>query len=491
MKRASLNLELIFDFKIGLAEQIVSQITEKILDGYLQPGLVLPSIRTLAAQLKVSVDTVVSAYKELEEQGFIKAKRGSRFVVLKNESVLIQTNEKKTPAVASIEKIKLSERARFAEELSGYFERNNYKNRPFVVYGSGLAKLLDKEWTKQAAMVARSPWNHTDYSDPAGFLPLRRAIAARLLQHRGIKCSAENVIITNGTVQNLNLVFKVLFEPGDTLAMESPSASMFSQIAFFNGLHVHHIPVSERGLTKEHVESLPTDVRGLFVSPANQTPLSVTMEENCRLAVLERAFVTKSWTLEADMENIVWYNGMPLKPLRAEEGSEHRVVYMDSFTLQFYPGIKIGYLVVPDGFEKAFAGAKLMSDRSSSEQSQTILARFLESSSYDSHLRKLRKKFRNSLSSLQKTIAQHLLGFGHLSNTKCGSHIAFHLDSIPDVEAALKLKEKGILVRPLSSFGGKCSKMNGFMMGFGSFSEEEIQKAVLEIKEVLKTFLHR
>lgn len=337
-----------------------------------------------------------------------------------------------------------------------------------------------------SSAISKTPWNHNNYSNPAGYAPLRIAIAQRLKQYRNISCDPENIIITNGSVQTINLICKVLFEYGDTIAFESPSPSLFAQITTFNDINVQYISVTEEGLDIDHLQNLKKQPSGVFVGTANQTPMSVSLSLSNKKKLLNWAIENNSWIIEDDMENIVWHTAAAEPPIRSFPGAENCVVYIDSFTLQFFPGIKIGYLIAPNGFKDAFTGAKLLFDRASPEQTQAVLAHFLMSDAYDIHRCKIAKTFQRNFQLIKILIEKELSEFGHLSMTKCGSHISFHLNKGYDVIAANELEKLGVIVQPLSSFLHDGDAQNGFMLGFGTFSQEEIEHGIKLIRHTLE-----
>lgn len=468
----------------GLARCIAEQVRNQILGGALPPGSVLPSIRSLSRDLSVSNDTVIAAYRDLAEQGLLQARRGSGFTVLEPPPARPGAERRRADRIACPVR-PLGKAARFCEERLAFFRPYNYESRPFIAYGSGLAGRLRRDWLRLSAAAARTPWRHADYSDPAGYMPLRRAVAERLLQFRGIRCSPESIIITSGTLQSLNLLFRVLTAPGSTLAVESPAPSLVSQTAEFCGLKTAFVPTDGRGFNAEALMRLPQTPSAVFAETANSTPMSTATAPERRAALLSWAARTGGWIIEDDMENLAWHGCLPLRPVRAEPGAERCTAYIDSFTLQFFPGIKTGYIVAPEGFEKALAGARLLTDRSNPEQTQSILAAYLMSDAYEDHMRRLEKRFRRNYECIDALVRSELADFGEPSHTLCGSHIAFFLREIPDAQAAEALRRRGIVTRAVSSFRSGGAAPGGLMLGFGSFSEEEIASGIAVIKEVL------
>lgn len=186
------------------------------------------------------------------------------------------------------------------------------------------------------------------------------------------------------------------------------------------------------------------------------------------------------------MEDILRYDGLALCPIRSLNDSDNFVVYCDSFTLQFFPGIKVGSIVVPKNLSRAFSGAKLLTDRSGSPQTQSVLSEFLASVFYDRHIRKLRATFKTSFETINGELTKNLLGYGSISNTVCGSHITFNLNGFTDREVLKAFNKLGFSARALSSFSPQPHHVcNGLMLGFGTYTSSEISSAIKGLRSVL------
>ncbi len=485
MTRRNSSARLIFAFRIERRSgvpayrQICSQFRTLLAEGKAAAGEKLPSIRSLALQLGVSPDTVKAAYFELQDEGLIEARRGAGCTVCGSVA-------KAAPAsgLRTARDLPLSEKALLASEAASYYRARNYVSRPFLCYGETMGYSVEKAWTRISASAARSPWAHTGYSSPKGYLPLREAIAKRLRQYRGILCSPENIVITSGTVQSLSLAASVLFRPGEKLLIESPAPSISSSVLAFCGLSLVPVPVDRDGMDIAPALERTPDARGIFTVPASQMPMSVSLSSERRQKMLSWARENNGWIIEDDMDNLAWFEGEPLPPLRAMPGAAPYVVYTDSFTLQFFPGIKLGYAVLPEPFDQAFAGAKLLSDRFSSESTQADMAAFLASEDYDIHLRKLQKLFRNRFFCLREALQKNFGDRVQVSPTRCGPHLTVQFDGVSDRTVEQEASEAGITVRALSRFSA-AAPLNGLMLGFGLFEEAALLEAAGKLRKIL------
>ena len=154
-----------------------------------------------------------------------------------------------------------------------------------------MEKTVERDWVKIAASTARSPWRHTFYSPPAGYAPLRKVIAAKLRETRGIVCGEENIVITTGSVQSLSLIAGTLFTPGDAILTEAPMLPLDAKVLDFAGLRRIPVPVDREGMVFTAPEGV-LKPKGILVTPASQMPMSVPMADARRAAILRLALDT-------------------------------------------------------------------------------------------------------------------------------------------------------------------------------------------------------
>lgn len=484
--KVSVLLSLSRESKTALCVQIEESLAARILSGELAAGERLPGTRTLARSLDVSVDTVLAAYRELAAQGFIQARPRSGYVVsgaLRKQSAETSNDFPDSGALP----IELTEQAEQAAKAALLYREGAHEARPFAGYASFMAQSLQQEWLRLSAQLARSPWLHANYTEPAGYRPLREAIALRMRQQRGLKADPDNIIVTAGTVQSLNLALSLLFARGSRILLPAPALPLYPHLVAWQGHRAVFAPSDENGLKVEGLLGDGDPAQGVLVSPASHQPLSVAMSAKRRKTLLDWAARTGGWILEDDADNGVWLTAEPMAPLAARQSNPGRVIYMGSFSQSFGPWLRTSYMVVPKTLARAFAGARLLADRCGSEQSQALLALFLRSSAYDAHMRKMQRQFRDRAELMQQLFAERLSDLGALLPARCGPRLTFvfRKDSqIRDAEAARKLSERGVVVTPLSWYRSP-DPVNGLVLGFGTFSRQEISKAFDTLEQTL------
>lgn len=486
--KVSLNLEELRikkDLKIPVYKQLSDHLKNKIVSGGLKSQDRLPSIRVLSKTLQLSADTIKTAYTDLVEEGLIISKQRSGFAVA--EVPLVYRDYKLPSSFSRNPPRQLTGKMRRAASALKRYKLPKQEAKPFACFISEKKEGLSKNWISLETKIVKSTWSGKSYGGPFGYLPLRKIIAERLRQTRGIVCEADQIIITTGTIQSLSLCAQLLFQPGDSIFAEDPSLQLFPELFSFSGISVVDVPVDSKGINVEKILEKKDEAGGALVSPSSQYPMSVTLSADRRRDLVAWANENGSWIIEDDIDNLLTYTVNPLKPIRALPGSEECTIYIDSFSLLLSPGLRLGFMVVPQNLADSFAGAKLLSDRQCPESTQGILAHFLESKAYETHLRKLLVKYRNNREILFHTLKEDLNDFGQPLGCEYGSHTAFLLNSsISDTLAAEKCASAGVQTSPISSFC-RHHKQNGLLLGFGGFEPKEVEEACRKLKAAIET----
>lgn len=465
-------------------ERIASRLRELIFSQEIVLGDSLPSLRTVAAKLSVSVDTVRGAYFILIDEGIVESKIGSGFKVvgLPPKEKLLYREE---GAAQNRVKPKQTESLRLCGKTLSYFRSDHYQTRPFLYFGETIELAKDRKWNSIVSQLNRMTWHHAGYSNPQGSVQLREAIAETLLQNRGIEADAENVVITTGTVQSLNLLSSVLLSPSDTIVLEKPSPNLVPAVFAFHKIRTSFIPVLSDGLDVEKLADCE-DCQALFTVSSNQIPMSVCTSLEKRKQMLTWAQQKGKWIFENGMEDLFW-SGNRIPAITALDRLGGNTIFLDSFTLLFFPGIRIGYIAAPKEIAKVLAGAKLLLDRTTSTKGQDYLGQYMQSDSFEVYLRKLNKIFVQRRDLLKELLETELSEFGLVSESRCGCHLTFTLtkEGVSDKDVKLLLEKRGITCRVLSEFPGEAGT-NGLVLGFALFQSEELKTAISELKQVLR-----
>ncbi len=203
---------------------------------------------------------------------------------------------------------------------------------------------------------------HLGYGHPGGMAEMRSMVSTYLRAARGVRCGPEQVVLLSGGQQAIDLVIKTLLDPGATVWVEDPGYPATAAALLAAGVHVRPVPVDAEGLdVGEGVRRAP-GARAAFVTPSHQFPLGCAMSMRRRLALLAWARDARAWVVEDDFDSEFRYSGKPLASLQGLDEAG-RVIYVGTFSKVLFPGLRLGYAVVPPALAHVFQAARFLSDR--------------------------------------------------------------------------------------------------------------------------------
>ena len=360
-----------------------------IRDGRLAPGARLPSTRELAADLRVSRNTVMLAYEQLLAEGYVVTRDRSTTSVANAQPA---TRPRASSPSRSAVSAPLSAYARRLTRLlpappaSTGRSRLRYDFR----YGEPPVDEFPREiWRRLlGARARRAARGALGYASPAGYPPLRVALAEYLKRARGIVCEPEQIVITSGSQQGFDLAARVLLDPGDVAVVEEPHYPGVTIPFEAAGARLARVPVDADGL---QTSRLPPRARLAYVTPCHQFPTGVIMPLERRLALLAWAARASAWIVEDDYVSEFRYEGHPLEALQSLD-RDGRVVYVGTFSKTLFPALRLAYLVLPPALVPAFVAAKWAADRFSATLGQEALTDFLTTGQFERYLRRAGKR---------------------------------------------------------------------------------------------------
>jgi GntR family transcriptional regulator/MocR family aminotransferase len=341
-------------------------------------------------------------------------------------------------------------------------------------------------WGRIAAHYwRRPPAQLFGLGEAAGHAPLRRVVADYLAQARAVRCDPEQVIIVSGAQQALDLVARVLLEPGDTVWMEEPGYQGARASLLASGARLVPVPVDSEGLSVKHGRALAPRARLVYCTPSHQFPLGHTMSLARRLELLAWARQTRAWILEDDYDSEYRYGSRPIPALQGLAESD-QVIYVGTFSKVLFPSLRLGYLVVPDALVDTFSIVRAVATGPSSTIEQAVLTRFIEQGHFGRHVRRMRALYQERRASLQEAAAEDLAGAVDLTLTGAGLHAVGMLRAgVDDRRVLARAARAGLDFIPLSSLYQGPEARQGLVFGFAPFPPSTIRAAVRSLAQVL------
>jgi len=463
-----------------LTNWLYGELRSAILDGRLAPGTRLPASRDFARQYQLSRGTVVSVLERLQAEGYITSRVGFGTWVNRVEAPRPARQATTTPAyirrVTSINKqpqpwIDLA----FVEGP-----------RPFRIGHPAINEFPSEIWGRIAAARARNfgSWLEKEV-DRRGYRPLRNAIAEYLRTSRGVRCTAEQIVIVSGIQQALDLLARLLLKRGDRIWMEDPGY-FGARIAFDNaGARMIAVPVNEEGLSVSAGMKACPHAKGAYVTPAHQFPLGVTMSLERRMALLSWASRAGAFVIEDDYDSEYRFEGTPVPALQSLD-NQSSVIFIGSFSKTLFPALRVGYVVLPAPLTDLFVGFRYRTDFRNSSFDQAVLCDFIADGHFARHLRRMRNLYAQRLAALMEGARQHLGGVLEISNVRAGLYTIGYLKNEMTSRQAEKLAAaQGVEVLAVDRCTLRRPDPRALLLGFGGFSELAIRQGLIRLAKAL------
>ncbi|MDE2427361.1 MAG: PLP-dependent aminotransferase family protein [Burkholderiales bacterium] len=469
--------------------QIYQVIREAVLSGSLPAGLQLPSSRDLSKELKMSRNTVTYAYEQLIAEGYLETRRGAGSFVADTVPDQIAALSPHNKATADMKDAKnnasgLSQRGQHLLQKAGVSDLQWGAFMPGV---PDVTLFPNKIWSRlQNKAWRRSRADLLTYGHAGGYFPLRVAIADYLRVARSVNCTAQQVLITTGIHQSIDLIMRMLGENGDRAWLEDPCYWGTRSVLQSQGIQPVPIPVDAEGMCL-HPSDLQHPPRFIVVTPSHQYPLGTVMSLSRRRMLLEFAAAKQAWIIEDDYDSEFRYGSRPLASLQGMDVNE-RVLYMGTFTKTLFPGLRIGFLVVPEKLADAFSTGHSELYRGGQMFTQAILSDFMQEGYFASHIRRMRLLYAGRLKRLQQAIHHHFGDSLPTGGGDAGLHLALELPAgSDDFAISHAARAIGIVARPLSRYYmHQETAKPGLLLGYACVPDEQIQPAFDKLAKIIK-----
>jgi GntR family transcriptional regulator / MocR family aminotransferase len=456
---------------IPLYRQIYNAVRQNIMNGALPFNSKLPATRAFSVTYGVSRNTVLAAFDDLIAEGFLEARVGAGTFV-----------KHKTQVNARVTKQQLSNRGLAISSTTFTIPRETQITA--FRHGIGDLKLFPWDvWTRLYKRAAHQNQNF-GYPDPAGFLPLRQAIASHIAATRAVHCSSDQIIITSGSQQAIVLAAQLLLEPNDLVWHENPGYLGARGALLAVGAQVVPVPVDEFGLDVLAGKHLAPKARLAYVTPSHQYPTGVTMSHERRLQLLKWANTANAWILEDDYDSEYRYDHRPLESLQSLD-QHGRVIYIGTFSKVLFPALRLGYMVVPANLVAAFTTARALQDRGSSLLEQYALADFMAELHFARHVRRTQKLYLERQIILRDQLGLWLPDL-ELQGFEAGIHLCAWLPKgLNDLNISRSAAQHGLEAMPISAYSQTPLARGGLFLGYAAVPSSSLRDGVRTLAQIV------
>jgi len=487
-----------------LYEQIYAAVRDAIVGGSLRPGAKIASTRALAAELSVSRFTAVTAVERLLAEGYLTSRaRSGLFVaatIPEQRMRAVASRGSARAAGAGGRAPELSQRGTALSAVVITGPRSEEGPRPFHPRRPALDAFPIRLWTRLLARHWRTGGAAAlDYGDPAGYAPLREAIAAHIGVSRGVRCAPHQIVVTSGAQQAFDMLFRILLDPGDQVWMEDPGYLDVRAALVGAGAAIVPVPVDDGGIDVDAGIRRAPRARLAVVSPSHQYPSGATLAAPRRAALLDWARGAGAWVVEDDYDCYFRYRGRPLPALQrfdaeSTHGGAGRVIYVGTFSKTMFPSLRLGFCIVPEPLVDAAVNARAVASRNAPLADQAALAAFIAEGHYDRHLRRARLIYQERHEAMRAAFARELAGVLSLLPAAAGTHVVARFvgrhgrarGASAPVRVARAAAADGLVAFPLSRYCLEPPAEDALVLGYGAITPRRIAAGAAKLGRVIE-----
>ncbi|MET9375710.1 PLP-dependent aminotransferase family protein [Streptomyces sp. NPDC002992] len=428
---------------------------EGVRTGRLTAGTRLPSSRELAADLGVSRGLVTEAYEQLTAEGYLRSDRGSGTWV--GEAV----------------RAAASQAARDLAPRAPGVQVDFHPGTP------DLALFPRAAWAAaQRSVLSALPHRALGYPDPRGLPELRTALAGMLARRRGVVADPERLVVCSGVAQASTLLGFVLRGRGmRTVGIEDPGSPEHDRLFAATGMRTEWLPMDEEGLLPGPLAA--SGVRAVVTTPSHQFPTGLAYSAARRAALLDWARAVDGYVLEDDYDGDFRYDRAPVGALQGLD--PERVAYTGSVSKSLAPGLRLGWLLVPEELVEEVVERKRTMDLGNPALDQALLAEFVTRGGYDRQLRRCQRAYRERRDALVAALERHFPGT-EVSGIAAGLHIIARVPERygPGARFVERAASAGVAVRPLEEYGTErpSDGVVRLVIGYAHLTPSEIARGV-------------
>ena len=474
-------------------QQIYRTLRAMILAGEFGKESRLPATRALAHQLGVSRNIVLLAYRHLLHEGYAGGKTGSgTYVAPELPDAILQAppRDRVTSQAPTAPRLSAFARRLAAPSLVQKIGRDRAAPYDFR-YGLPVADAFPFPlWRRLVASQARlASAESLRYGGPEGYPPLREAIADYLRRSRAVDCHADQVVVTNGSQQALDLAARVLVDAGDRVVLEEPHYPGAREAFLGAGARLIPVPVDGEGLEVARLGRLARSARVVSVTPSHQFPTGVVMSLARRLALLRWAEDTGAYVIEDDYESEFRYERRPVEAIQGLD-RRGRVIYLGTLSKVLFPALRLGYVVLPETLVGPFRAAKWVADRQTSTFFQEVVAGLIRDGHFERHVRRARAMLMGRRRALLEAIRTHLGNAVEVSGSDAGLHLLMWIRGMragTSLDGLIKRAAgAGVGIYPIAPYYLTPPRQAGLFLGYAGLDESRIRIGVERLATVLR-----
>lgn len=451
---------------VPLYRQLTNFVKSEIKSGSLKAGEKLPSKRILAAHLKVSQNTIETAYEQLCAEGYIRSIPKSGFFVCRLDEVPVMTTNIEITA------------ARTKEEHNNDQYQYDFKTNtvdttffPFATWAR-LSKEIMHDENRELLKLAH----------PQGDKLLRESIAKYLHEFRGVQCRMEQIIIGAGTEYLLGLIVQILGRDC-VYAVENPGYAKTYRVLKSNNVKVNLIGLDEDGLNVQELSQSNSNI--VYITPSHHFPLGIIMPVSRRMQLLKWASESCAedrYIIEDDYDSEFRFNGRPIPALQGLDANE-KVIYISTFSKSIAPSMRISYMVLPCGLLQRYLDEFLFYSSTVSRFEQYTLYKFIKDGNFERHLNRMRNIYRGRKEKLCEQIKKLPMGRRiEIIGENAGLHLLLKVrGALKERELVERAGEMGVKVYGLSDYYIERTEDvpdNVVVLGYSNFSADQLEEAV-------------
>jgi GntR family transcriptional regulator/MocR family aminotransferase len=480
--------ELVLDpySKIPLGRQLADQLRRGIIEEKITLGSLLPSVRDLAQKLKISRSTVTRCFDELAGQGYISVVPGSGTSACKRLPGELDENRRwLSPSSARAEKpIVFSE---YAKRLLAGVQTNASQTKPLLNYGGPPLEAAPVDRWRELLLqhIKSSTLNQSSSNQDAGFLPLRKAYSGYLARTRAIRCDLSQVFVFVARELRLDLLCRLLIDPGDNVAVENPGYPGARSRLAVHGANVLPISVDSQGLNVDELIAMHQPIKLVYLTPSHHEPTGVVMPLSRRRKLLKWAQETGAILIEDDYDSEFRYDSRPMPSLMSLDDTDS-VVHISCLWKTLSPVSKLGFMIVPKRLVEPLSCAKLFVERETPALESLILTDYIEQGHLERIISKNRKLYSRRRECLVRSLKKHLDGSITMSPESAGMdlfvRVTTALSDMQVLERAASAEMPMVSAEPY--YAGEAPGKE-FIIPFSLISEERIESCVKKWAQLL------